>query len=224
VSQQTLEFCQTALAMSLESENLSGIAWARFVLGFSQLWAGDLDGASRQMQTALALAERTGDVVHQSRCLTYLTILYRRRGQVEQAHQYASRSLALATAAGMTEYVGTARANLAWLAWRDGDLSQAEEHGRAALGTWHQLPASHASCAFQWTALWPLISVALAHNRTAEASERARALLEPTQQLMPDALTAVVEQAVTAWDQGEAEAAQARLDQALVVAQELGYI
>jgi hypothetical protein len=41
---------------------------------------------------------------------------------------------------------------------------------------------------------------------------------------MPDALTAVVEQAVTAWDQGEAEAAQAWLNQALVLAQELGYL
>jgi tetratricopeptide (TPR) repeat protein len=224
VSQQTLEFCRSALAISLESENLSEIAWARFVLGFSQLWAGDLDGAARQMQTAMALAERTGDVVHQSRCLTYLTILYRKRGELEKAHRYASRGLALATAAEMIEYVGTARANLAWLAWRAGDLPEAEEHGRAALATWHQLPASHASCAFQWTALWPLIGVALAHNHTAEASEHARALLEPTQQRLPDALTAVLEQAVTAWEQGEAEAAQAWLDRALVLAQELGYL
>ena len=49
VSEETLAFCQTALAISLESENLSEIAWARFMLGFNQLWAGDLDGAEKQM-------------------------------------------------------------------------------------------------------------------------------------------------------------------------------
>jgi tetratricopeptide (TPR) repeat protein len=224
VSQETLDLCQTALAISLESENLSEIAWARFVLGFSQLWAGDLEGATRQMQTALALAERTGDVVHQSRCLTYLTILYRKRGQLDQARQYASRSLALATAAEMIEYVGTAQANLAWLAWREGDLSQAEAQGRAALATWQQLPAAHASCAFQWTALWPLIGVALAHNQIAEATGYARALLEPTQQRLPDALAVVLEAAVTAWKEGQADLALAGFEQAIVLAQELAYL
>jgi tetratricopeptide (TPR) repeat protein len=81
VSQETLDLCHTALAISLENEDLSHIAWARFVLGFNQRWAGDLDGADRQMQTALALAERTGDIVHQARCLTYLTVLYFKRGR-----------------------------------------------------------------------------------------------------------------------------------------------
>jgi DNA-binding SARP family transcriptional activator len=224
VSQETLEFCQTALAISLESDNLSEIAWARFVLGFNQLWTGDLDGASRQMQTALALAERTGDVVHQSRCLTYLTILYRKRGQLDQVRQYASRGLELANAAEMLEYVGTAQANLAWLAWREGDLTQAEAKGRAALATWRQLPAAHASCAFRWTAFWPLIGVALAHHQTSEATEHARALLEPTQQRLPEALTAVLEEALTAWEESKSDAACACFDQAIVLAQEFGYL
>ena len=223
VSEETLAFCQTALGISLESENLSEIAWTRFVLGFNELWAGDLDGAEKQMQTALALAKRTGDIVHQSRCLTYLTILYRKRGQLDQARQYASRSLTLATAGQMLEYIGTAQANLAWLAWCEGDLSQAEAKGRAALASWHQLPAGHSSCAFQWTALWPLIGVALAHKQTSEAIGYARALLEATQQCLPDALAALVEKAVTACEGSELEAARAWLDRAVVLAQELGY-
>jgi tetratricopeptide (TPR) repeat protein len=224
VSQETLEFCQTALAISLESENLSEIAWARFVLGFSQLWAGDLDGAARQMQTALALAERTGDVVHQSRCLTYLTILYRKRGQLDQVREYASRSLDAARAAEMLEYVGTAQANLAWLAWRMRDLPRVEAQGQAALTTWRDLPAGHASCAFQWTALWPLIGVALERGQVAEASGYARALLASTQQRLPDRLTAAVEKAVAAWEDGAPGGARASLEQGIALAQELGYL
>jgi tetratricopeptide (TPR) repeat protein len=228
VSDETLSFCQTALAISQESENLGEIAWARFTLGFTQLWHGDLDGAEKQMLTALALAERTGDVVHQSRCLTYLTILYRKRGQLEKARQYVSRSLAAAKAAQMHEYIGTAHANLAWVEWREGNLGQAEANGRTALELWQQLPASHSSCSFQWTALWPLMGVALVSGHSAEAvseaSEFARALLEPMQQRLPDVLTAALEKAVEAWGKGASETARTFLDQAFESAQALGYL
>jgi adenylate cyclase len=224
VSAETLALCQTALAISQESENVSDIAWARFMLGFSQLWYGDLDAAEKQMQAALALAERTGDVVHQSRCLTYLTILYRKRGQLDKARHYASRSLAAATAGQMVEYLGMAKANLAWVAWREGNLAQAEANGRAALELWHQLPAGHSSCAFQWTALWPLAGVALSQDRTPEASECMRELLEPAQQRLPGALTASVEKVIEAWEKRESEATRAWLEQAIELALELGYL
>jgi DNA-binding SARP family transcriptional activator len=224
VSEEPLAFCQTALAISQESENQSDIAWARFVLGFVRLWHGDLDEARRQMRAALALAKETGDIVHQSRCLTYLTVLHRKRGRVKKTRQYATRSLAAATAGQMVEYIGMARANLAWVAWREGDLAQTEADGQAALELWQQLPAGHSSCAFQWTALWPLVSVALVRDRTSEASKLVRALLEPTQQCLPDAVTAVVEEALRAWEGDDSETARTCLDQATTLAQELGYL
>jgi tetratricopeptide (TPR) repeat protein len=224
VSEETLALCQAALAISLESDNLSEIAWARFVLGFSQLWSGDFDEAATQMQAALALAERTGDVVHQSRCLTYLTVLYRKRGQLDDARHCASLSLAAATAGQMLEYIGTAHANLAWVAWREGNLAQTESNGQAALELWQQVPAGHSSCAFQWTALWPLVGVAFAQNRMSEAIELVGALLEPTQQCLPDDLTEVVQDAVKAWRGDESKAARTYLGQALELAQKLGYL
>jgi Tfp pilus assembly protein PilF len=224
VSEETLAFCRTALAMSQETEDPSEIAWARFMLGFSQLWHGDLDDAEKQMRAALVLAEKTGDVVHQSRCLTYLTVLCRKRGQSARTRQYASQSLTAAITAQMQEYTGMARANLAWVAWQEGDLSQAEAEGWAALDLWHQLPAAHSSCAFQWTALWPLVGAALAQKRTPEAVAHARALLEPTQQRLPVRLAVIVEQAIDAWDKGNPAAAHTCLDQATELAQELGYL
>jgi len=224
ISAQTLAFCQTALAISQESESLAEIAWARFMLGFSQLWCGNLDEAERQMQEALELAQRTGDVVHQSRCLTYLTILYRKGSHLDETRQYVSRSRAAASAARMVEYTGMAQANRAWLAWRDGDLAQAEADGRAALELWRQLPASHSSCAFQWTALWPLIGVALAQSETTKASEYARALLDGTQQRLPASLEEALGLAVSAHDEGDTEVARIHLAQAVELAQELGYL
>jgi tetratricopeptide (TPR) repeat protein len=224
VSEETIDHCQIALAISQESEDPGEIAWARFMLGFSQLWFGDLDEAEHQIQAALALARQTGDVVHQSRCLTYLTVLYRKRGQLGKTHRYASRSLKAAVAGQMVEYSGMAKANLAWVAWREGDLARTESNAEAALDLWLRLPAAHSSCAFQWTALWPLAGVALARDRTSEASKLVGALLEPTQQRLPDVLVAVVQEALKAWAGDELEAARAHLGQALKLAEAMGYL
>jgi tetratricopeptide (TPR) repeat protein len=224
VSVETLTYCQTALAISQESENLAEIAWARFMLGFSQLWFGHLDEAEKQMQEALELARRTGDVVHQSRCLTYLTVLYRKRGLLDETRQYVSRSLAAARVARMLEYTGMAQANRAWLAWREGDLAQAEADGCAALELWRQLPASHSSCAFQWTALWPLIAVAVAQDQVVEASKCLHGLLESTQQRLPGDLETAVGLAARAFEKADAETARIHLAQAIELAQELGYL
>jgi hypothetical protein len=124
----------------------------------------------------------------------------------------------------MLEYIGMASANLAWVAWREGNLAQAEEEGRAALDLWRQLPAAHSSCAFQWTALWPLVGVAHTQGRIAEATEWARPLFERTQQRVPEALTAAVMRAIEASDAGESEVAPACLEEAIELAQDLGYL
>jgi hypothetical protein len=47
------------------------------------LWSGDPQGAQEPLQTALAIAEQTGDLSLQARCLIYLAIAQRqfdRRG------------------------------------------------------------------------------------------------------------------------------------------------
>ncbi len=73
-----------------------------------------------RIETALHLAEQTGDVNLRARCLTYLTVACRQCGQVEATRRYAERSLEAATSSHMPEYVATAKANQAWLAWLGG--------------------------------------------------------------------------------------------------------
>jgi DNA-binding SARP family transcriptional activator len=223
-TQETIALCQTALTISQESGNPSEIAWAGFMLGFYQLWFGDLEAAEKQLGTALNLAEQTGDVVHQSRCLTYLTILYRKHGQIEKVRQYISRSLEAAEMGQMMEYLGMAKANRAWVAWREGDLARAQEFGQTALELWEQLPAGHSSRAFQWTVFWPLLGVALAQDQASQANRLACALLDHTQQRLPDSLETVVKKGMTAWEEGQAETAVVYLHQAIELAQELGYL
>ncbi len=222
VSDETLANAEVALTAIQEGGTPGEIALTQIVLGFSHLWRGELDEAEEHMQDALKLAERTKDITVQSRCLSYLTLVCRKRGAVEQTRQYCQRTMQVASAGQMLEDIGVARANLAWVAWREGNMQGAWEQGQGALELWRKLPLVYA---FQWTALWPLIGVALAQGNTAEGVEYARALLEPKQQRLPNALMIAAEEAVKCHDEGQTDAAaRTHLKQALDMAGELGYL
>jgi hypothetical protein len=121
----------------------------------------------------------------------------------------------------MPDYVAAAKGNQAWVAWRRGDLSQAEQAGQEAVELWRQSPLVYP---FQWQALWPLISVALARGQGEEVYAYVRALLEPTQQRLPGELTTTLEAAVQAKAEDRAKVARRHLDRAMELAQEMGYL
>jgi hypothetical protein len=58
----------------------------------------------------------------------------------------------------------------------------------------------------------------------APAIDYARALLDPGQQRVPDALAASLEQAIQAWDGGASESARELLHQSLALAQQMRYL
>jgi DNA-binding SARP family transcriptional activator/predicted ATPase len=213
---------QRAYLSILEQSGVSeALPAARFQLGFYLLWHDAVDAAEAQMLAALELAERTGDVSLQGRCLTYLSVICRKRGQLDDVRAYAERSLRVATSERMHDYIGAAHGNLAWLAWRAQSLLEARERAQQAIAAWQETSLVFAT---QWIARWPLIGVALAERQIAEAAEQARALLDQNQQRPPQALEAVLQAAVRAADAGHLEAARAKLAQALGPARALGYL
>jgi DNA-binding SARP family transcriptional activator/tetratricopeptide (TPR) repeat protein len=216
----TLGSAQALLAASQETHDAGIIGFSQFILGFACLWRDELEEAEDALQTALLLAQRTADAVLESRCLTYLTVLSRRRGQVEEARHYISRSLPIAATAQVPVYVGMVQANLAWIAWREGDHSVVEVKGQAALDIW----AEEKNFPFQWAALWPLAGVALARQDVARAMAQARRMLHPPQQLLPAEMATAMEAAIQAWDQGRADVAQDHLQRAAETAADLGYL
>jgi tetratricopeptide (TPR) repeat protein len=221
VSEGTLADARAALAASRDLSDLNAIAFAQFGLAFTLLWHGDLDEAEANMLAALEMAQRAGNLTHQTLLLTYQTIICRQRRRIEATRQYVSRCLAAAEEADMPDYVGTAKANLAWLAWCEGNLAQAQDKGQAALELWAQTPIVYP---FQWLALWPLMTVALARDEFPEAIHHAQAMLDSLQQRLPDALTGCLEEAIRAGEQGQPEAARMQLDRAIQLAQEKRYL
>ena len=69
-----------------------------------------------------------------------------------------------------------------------------------------------------------LLAVELQRRAVAEAVEHARALLEPTQQRLPDPLAAALEAALGAWKQNQPEAAREYLEHATESASRLGFL
>jgi len=221
LSDETLAHARAALDAFRESGDAGAATLAVSGLGFALLWAGRLDEAEQTMLTALEQVERSGAVAVQSRVLTYLTVLYRMRGQVDQVKHFAARSLALATERQMFEYIGMSKASLAWLACREGDMPASEACGAAAVEMWQQAPLS---TPFQWTARLPLLAASLGQNRLPDAAGHAQAMLHPEQQRLPPDLTMHLEQAVAAWQHEDHIEAAARLRQAIQLAQESGFL
>jgi tetratricopeptide (TPR) repeat protein len=207
------------MAGSRESGDLGEIASYQFNLGFAHLWRDELGQAEAELAGSLGLATRIGHVALQTKCCTYLAVTHRKQGQVEKAREFAARSLSLATASENLAYIALARANLAWVEWRKGGLAQAEKDAGAAL---ELFPVAYVGV--RWIIIWPLLGVALAQDRLAEAVDRARALLDPEESRLPDHITAALGRAIRAWEKPEPDAARVHLQHASELAREKGYL
>ncbi|HWC06903.1 MAG TPA: AAA family ATPase [Gemmatimonadota bacterium] len=203
-SSETVENARRAWETIEPSGVLHEAGHARFVYGFASLWAGRLEDADRELSATLALAERIGDLTLESRCVTYLALTHRKRGDITAARRYARRALEVAEAGGMTEYLAAAHAHLAWSAGREGRWDETEREGRAALELWEQIGGPYRL--FLWMPVWPLLEAALARGRLEEAERHARVLLDPERQPMPEKLQQALEAATTAAESGESDA------------------
>jgi tetratricopeptide (TPR) repeat protein len=217
VAEQTVSSCRYALAVVEQTGNRSLLGFAQFALGVCLLWSGHLDEAEEQMRAAMGVSEQIGDATLLSRCLTFLPFIFRHHRHVEEVRGVIARASTVPEASHIRIITG----HRAWVAWRDGDLSQAESYGRIL---WEDRQGQQRSNSFYWTGLWPLIGVALLQERIAEAMDYTRVLLEPTQQPPPDMLRTLLEMAIHSWDAGQPEEARALLRQAVPLAEKMSYL
>jgi tetratricopeptide (TPR) repeat protein len=220
ISRETLIYTRRTLEIAQELDDVGMRAHSRFLLGFVLLFHGNLDSAEAELRTGLRLASQIGDLNLQIQCQVYLAILQRKRGRLTAVKELSSESLALTSKARGSVYEATVHANLAWVAWQQGRAADVTAHGQEALAQWERWPAYP----FKWTALWPLLAVALAQDRIDEAVEHARGLLDPAQQALPAALSTALDNALQAWDANERPLARCHLSTAVELAAQHDYI
>ncbi len=220
ISDETLRYAQARMAAALETDDLREHGYACMQIGFCSLWRGMLAEAGQTLETGRALAHQIGDRGLETTCLSYLALAARRRRDVTMVRSYVAQILQTAGDQAAT-YTALAQANLAWIAWGAGDRAGARQKGETALQQWSEMPNTFP---FQWTALWPLIAVALEQERPAAAVRYARALLDLAQQRVPDMLVASIETALERADRGRLEDARLQLLQATGLAETLAYL
>jgi predicted ATPase/class 3 adenylate cyclase len=209
-------------ALSEETEALSretysralelGDADAEFMFGFCMLWRGKLEEAEEHLSRGREIARERGNALLETRCLVYGAIARRRRNDVEGAREHVR---ALESQEELHGYRGLVAANVAWIASRDGDLELATARGEDALADWDSEGLAGPRV-FAWTARFPLLGVEVRCGRLDDALEHARAMLDESQQPLPDEIAGALTDAV-ARRAGEQPA------RALALARSIGY-
>lgn len=215
VTAETVQNVRHALDLAEQTNDPLFIARKHFSLGFDLLWYGDRKGAITQLEKALLQAEKLGATYVQDRALAYLSIAYRMAGSQEKVNELAQRGLASAEAEHNPIYQGIALANLAWLAYHQGDLEKVEKLAENALQLW-----GYGDYPFEWLADFPLAATQMKRGDTLRAQERLAATLRPTQQRLPNDLDTCLNKAI---DPNGVPAREV-IQLALEAASQLGYL
>lgn len=182
------EHVDEALRLYEALDSRPNVAMCRFVRSMILLFSGDLGQAEAGFEGILAISEKATSVTIRIRALTFLCILHRKQRNHERVRKLATAVYSLAAEHDMLEYQGTAMANLAWIAFHDGALSECERLARAAVEAWNASPLN----VFRWTGLLPLMAALLSRpakpSDAQELVEIAESLLHGSQQLLPETL------------------------------------
>jgi DNA-binding SARP family transcriptional activator len=219
VSEGTISLAMKALHAYQELNDPVGIAEVEFFLGLCSLCRNQLPIAENHLMTSLEMLEKIGDRRTYVLCLSYLSLLFRRKNQVEGAQNYATMCLADDHIDQNPSPAGLAKANLAWVLMAQGLPDQAFQHAQSALELW-----KGSVYPFQWTALFPLIKLAMDGGDDEKAVSYISQLLGPTQQRLDNRMNTLLEEIVTLAGKGQPDLVHERLHDTLELAQQLGYL
>jgi serine/threonine protein kinase/tetratricopeptide (TPR) repeat protein len=221
VDEQILANARRSLAASREARAPVDAAFASFVLGFSLVFSDNLDAAETELRSALQAARKLGDLTSETRCIAYLALTNRRANRVREGDELARETQNCATRARMGEYVGLAKACLGWVAWKNGDLKDAERHCREAMQTWESLTFTFP---FQWTAGLVLLALGLGGPSDIEAGTLAFKLMAADQARLPGTIQSALEDLVSSLKVGDSALVTNAKTRAVEASISVGYL
>jgi eukaryotic-like serine/threonine-protein kinase len=219
VNEETLGFARTAMAACV-NHSAPELPMAQFLYGFALLLGHSLAAADQHLRQALTLAQRDGDVAQQARCLTYLTLGARMRGDIDETGSRVAAAARISVESGMREYLAAAHANQAWLALRSGQIDLAYSKATQALDIWR---VQSGVFPFQWMALLPLMEIHLANDSLERTVSCVDNLLMANQQCLPGKATDALSRALTSWSMGDRANTKTALKLALSALAETEY-
>ncbi len=223
VEEEDIESLRAAVAVGQHTGEDKDVGYAIQFLGWALWLRGDLAGAEAEQAEALRLAERTGETHLRDLALLGLTLTALRRHDTEAVRALLPRTFeALRRTGGHAAgRVAGAMGCAAWLAWQDGRPDEvirlAAEIGQRELSTFGS------GARYRWVYLFPLLAARLRAGELDAAVAAARALIDPSQMLLPDDLTAALTAASESWANGKPAETGQHLANALTLASEHAY-
>lgn len=210
----------TALKYAEEIGEKRLICERKFRVGMIYLLNHELEQASFWLNDSLSMARKYELASKENQSLAYMTVLHRIQGDVEQVKIMLPSAIQSAKAMNNPNYIGTAFANQAWLAYRLGDLENGLTFAQSALDQWestHTYP-------FQWTANLVILAISKDQGDLLSAVQASKMLIAEDQQLLPDDVDSALKKAIMSWDEQHPEKTSYFLTQAIDKAQKIGYI
>jgi ATP/maltotriose-dependent transcriptional regulator MalT len=219
-SQECLDLARRAVTASEEANNPAQAGHVNFVLGLIELCHGNFGDAAEQCGRALAMAERTGDLVSQSRCLAYQAVAFRRLGDLARCSTGAKRTLERhETRDGRIHRHGKSKPRVGSVA-----AAGSRSGGKTCERSARVMARNARSLRFRLDGPLPADC-----DRIASAEQRRRnricgGLLAENQHPLPDKLLNPIRKAWDKWQIGAQENATADLASAMKVARQLSYL
>lgn len=228
LTKNQISLAQTAYNTSLETDDHQLQTHSLFSLGFTYLFSQQYTEAENHLLAALKSANEKADATLKTRCLAYLTVLFRLQGDIENTRRYLDQALSYAKNSGMDDYVAIACANESWLACRQGDVSHSQALLQKSNNIWKAL-SNEFPFPLQWLGLLvelELLTLIPSDAITDSVQERtieiAITLLDISQHALPHPVICPLKEVIT--ERHNDAHRQQLILKALRNAQELGYL
>jgi len=224
VDDEDLDRLRAAVALAEQSveDRDKEVAYTTDFLGWALWLHGDLPAAAEYLTSALAMADRIGETLLHDMALRSLCLTALRRHDIDAVRTLLPQSFVAVRAAGrqLGSHLAGTLAIACWLAWQDG---HPDEVLRLAAEVEDDELIFGSGAMYRWVYMFPVLAVRLQAGDLGEAVAAAAAIIHPSQQWLPDDLTAALADAGDAWDEGNRAAATERLTQALALARAHAY-
>lgn len=218
---KTIEAANQALATIQKSGGLLERASVTFGTGFVHMHAGEHATASDLITQSLGLSRRSGNRTQVARCLAYLTVIYRKMGDLHKVEKYLSETFEICEALNMREYVAVALANRSWVAWKNGNYQDATALAEEALESWQKHSPRYP---FKWLALMQFIEVEHGKKSLDEAIKHVQILLDPANAKLIGGVEEAMQEVVACHSTGNNAQTTTSLATALELAKTAGYL
>ena len=225
LSDETHQLAGQMMEATGESRNERVILLSKFLYGMTLLFHEDLEESILVLKETRNAAKKWSDVINLVRSLNYLTLAYRRLGNVAKTEKYNKQTLAIAESINLVEYLASGNANRAWLHWKSGDVRLAQDYGEKGLAYYretgkllkHPVP-------LLWIVCWPLVAAYHAEGKWSKCIEYFKILLDPKQRPMEPALRSQMEKVVGEYTPDRTEKLDRYIGRAIELAQQYRHL